>query len=165
MIIICVFPNAENQLDVQFRSHTFPFGVQWNPYTSERWRREFPEGNLQSRTRLGSIWVSYVLIKLLFLNRFLTDSSQRRKSKFVTVLLRGWVDVWPDGRVVILYLSIFVIFRYDKKQHVLLPKKCFKVAQALLLKFISILNLKFSLRAITPVRKSWQKRHLSRSET
>ena len=28
LIIICVFPNAENQLDVQSRSHTFPFGVQ-----------------------------------------------------------------------------------------------------------------------------------------
>ena len=31
IIIICVFPNTENQLVVQSRSHTFPFGVQRKP--------------------------------------------------------------------------------------------------------------------------------------
>ena len=48
----------------------------------------------------------------------------------------GWMDGWMDGCMDgwmgfdILPSSIFLIFKYNKKQHVLIPKMCLKVAYA-----------------------------------
>ena len=42
-----------------------------------------------------------------------------------------WMDGWVDGWVVIFYQpSIFLIFKYDNKHDVLIPKICLKVASA-----------------------------------
>ena len=48
-------------------------------------------------SRMGSIWVYYVLIKLLFQERFLKHAFQKRKSDLGNALLRGWMGGWVDG--------------------------------------------------------------------
>ena len=50
--------------------------------------------------------------------------AQRRS----TNCLDGWMDGWM--RCDILPPSIFLIFKYDNTQHVLIPKMCLKVAYA-----------------------------------
>ena len=65
-----------------------------------------PEGNLESRSRLGSIWVSYTLSSL-FLLGYRKCRFPPRKRKYQNALLCGWVggwmDGWMDGRVVIFH--------------------------------------------------------------
>ena len=58
----------------------------------------------------------------------------------------GWMDGWMDGWVGcdILPPSIFLIFKYDNKQDVLIPKLCLKVAYAYQIKSYEHFKLKIS---------------------
>ena len=65
---------------------------------------------------------------------FLWGSGQiyTRGPKGRVAWMGGWMDGWVDCDF--LPPSIFLIFKYDNKQHALIPKMCLKVAYAFFIK-------------------------------
>ena len=65
-----------------------------------------PEGNLQSRSRKGSIWVSYTLSSS-FQVGYWKCRFPPRKRKCQNALLCGWVDGWTGYEISPLSISLF----------------------------------------------------------
>ena len=55
-------------------------------------------------------------------------SASEKKNAKMFYCVDGWVDGWMGGDF--LPPSIFLIFKYDNKHDVLIPKICFQVAYA-----------------------------------
>ena len=62
IIIICVFPNTENQLVVQSRSHTFPFRVQRKPLHQRAPKARVTFDLMLSNNSYEHIWENHFLL-------------------------------------------------------------------------------------------------------